>query len=711
VTSPTTLASGAPSTAPKSASVTTGGPVASAPASASTVVPAVTNVGAAFVTVSADQRIEVWARRGLLHTVRACNGSCTVVGVSAAAAALWFVDSGPGWTRLMRSTIGSTESPQLVQTLPVSQDRWRLTALAPDGRSAYLTRLGADGASLLRAGLDGQQSLGTSVDAAGVSAGGRLAYAERGERLGTLVIAAAPDEAERRIDLSAAADRSASSMPDGVIWDVRWSPDGRRLLLLVNPSEGMVWAALDLADASPSLRRLSPRESVPACWAGPTEAVVGDWVASYEADKPGPLARFDTTTGARLGLLGDGFAEVGGIACRDDGAVAMVRMPDQLATSGDLLVVNAQGTVTRLGTGYLSVTEAQHSTAPEPPAPPIVTSPATIAPFTPITANAHAFAATSADGKLEVWLPRGKVLTLDAPADCSPKPSCGPTFGRVSAVAITDRSVWYAGGYDGSLWRAPLDGSPPVLVRTVSGRLLDLTVAADDAMAWFVRQPSADSGRMVLERWANGGTTVVAPDGRAVALSPDGRRLAYTTYRPGDGASYPTGQVGELVVRELVSGAERRIPSAPDPASEPPFALADLRWSPDSTRLLVGAGWEGNVDLMLTPESTERIDHRSSGWSAPSCWVGRSTVLSAGWTDSMAPEARLRGDVQARDLTTGVTSGYGVRVFGSAVACRADGSAALVDTTEWGDPGDLVVVRPGGVRTVLGRGYLAVFPG
>ena len=50
-----------------------------------------------------------------------------------------------------------------------------------------------------------------------------------------------------------------------------------------------------------------------------------------------------------------------------------------------------------------------------------------------------------------------------------------------------------------------------------------------------------------------------------------------------------------------------------------------------------------------------------------------------------------------------------MQVFGIGVACRADGSAALIDTTEWGEPGDLVVVRRGGMRTVLGRGYLAVF--
>ena len=328
----------------------------------------------------------------------------------------------------------------------------------------------------------------------------------------------------------------------------------------------------------------------------------------------------------------------------------------------------------------------------------------------PAPRNADAFAATTVDGRLEVWTPAGRALTMDAPADCTVQPACRRATDRVSALAITDRSVWYAGRYDSSLWRAPLDGGRPVLVTTVDGAVIGLTVSRDDATAWLVRLPPGLGTAPRLERYRAGVTTAVAASAWAAALSPDGAWLAYTTYTFTGDPSTMGGQLGELVMRNVRTDAERRVPSSPDVGGgEPPFALGGVRWSPDGTRSLVAAGWEGDIDLVVDVATVSAIDHRSGGWSGPSCWVDASTVLASGWTQSMAPEARVRGDVRRVALPGGAPVGFGVDVFGNELACRSDGSAALVDAPE--GPGDLVVVRPGGRRTVLGHGYVSVFPG
>jgi hypothetical protein len=66
----------------------------------------------------------------------------------------------------------------------------------------------------------------------------------------------------------------------------------------------------------------------------------------------------------------------------------------------------------------------------------------------------------------------------------------------------------------------------------------------------------------------------------------------------------------------------------------------------------------------------------------------------------------------AGNVGTGLQTPYGASVHGNELACRSDASIALVDRgTTYDQPGDLVVLRPGGTRTVLGRGYLTVFPG
>jgi dipeptidyl aminopeptidase/acylaminoacyl peptidase len=74
----------------------------------------------------------------------------------------------------------------------------------------------------------------------------------------------------------------------------------------------------------------------------------------------------------------------------------------------------------------------------------------------------------------------------------------------------------------------------------------------------------------------------ITDTGRSPVVSPDGRSLAYATSSadpPGD-----CGPFDVLVVRDLVSGTERRLPYPQDTGTVSPLA-----WAPDSTRLVIFA--------------------------------------------------------------------------------------------------------------------------
>jgi hypothetical protein len=82
------------------------------------------------------------------------------------------------------------------------------------------------------------------------------------------------------------------------------------------------------------------------------------------------------------------------------------------------------------------------------------------------------------------------------------------------------------------------------------------------------------------------------------------------------------------------------------------------------------------------------------------------------WSTPYAEGSAVAGDVEAVDVTaadpaTGARQPYGASVWAGAMACRSDGAVVLVDQLD--HAGDLLVLRPGGQSTRLGRGYSRVF--
>ena len=101
------------------------------------------------------------------------------------------------------------------------------------------------------------------------------------------------------------------------------------------------------------------------------------------------------------------------------------------------------------------------------------------------------------------------------------------------------------------------------------------------------------------------------------------------------------------------------------------------------------------------------------------CWSGPPTISLGTCFYPYADEPPLVGDVVACDAVTKAASPAGATVFGqrygNGMACRADGAVAIVDAlppatdARTAIPGELVVIRRDGTRTVLGRDYQRVF--
>jgi hypothetical protein len=224
--------------------------------------------------------------------------------------------------------------------------------------------------------------------------------------------------------------------------------------------------------------------------------------------------------------------------------------------------------------------------------------------------------------------------------------------------------------------------------------------------------PTGLSG--VLMELADGSSTTVSADATAVSLSPDGTTLAYgRQVVTEDPATKTASYLTELVLRNVASGAERHF--ARDPGD---FVLAStiggLDWSPDGRFIMVTLSWEGTqayvVDVPGLVGDRLVLTALSPAGASTACWLGATSVALPRWHISMEVESSQPGDIDAFDAVTGTSSSYGVKVLGETVACRSDGAIALVDG-KIGQPGDLVVVRPGGSRTVLGRGVWSVVPG
>lgn len=658
-----------------------------------------------FVAVSTDGRIEVWARTGLVRTVDACAGvttaDCVVTSAAVGADQVWFsrrVGGSGEATRLLSAPLSGTSAPSVVFEL--GDPDGAMIGVAGDGRPVVLIN-----DTLIWSRTGGPEVLARAVTGAALSGDGRIAYSGAD---GSVAVRALAGGNERTVDLAAA----GYPVPAGsAVRVVDWSPDRARLLLQVERAEDLTWLSVDLG-VEPVARPLSDTRRVPACWTGADTVAIGAWVPSPGADTRGAIALMSAASGDRTGSIDGSFGESLAFVCRGDGAVALVQHQGADWTGGgDLVVVDRAGRATRLGSGYATVLPLGSGpvTLLDPTTLPTPTT--TAAPALPARA-ADAFAALTATGDVEVWTPAGKVRTIAVGVnDCEPAAyaKCGSPD-RLDTVAITERSVWY-GGSDGTLWRAALDGSAaPVAVSTAAAqRITDIAVSADDAVAWFVRDRSAGGDRLVpvLIRRERGVETEVAEGVVSVALSPDGRRLAYTRHTPVMPDDERLDGVGELVLVDLAGGGtvRRSVQLAGDGV---PFALRNLAWSPDGTRLLADDSWETNIKVVLDPSATGPITQldRPLGGRPLGCWIGASTLALANPRIPYADEPSQPGDVEALDLTGGQPLAYEVSVYSTSIACRSDRSVALVDGR--GGAGELVVVRPGGVRTVLGRGYRSV---
>ena len=327
--------------------------------------------------------------------------------------------------------------------------------------------------------------------------------------------------------------------------------------------------------------------------------------------------------------------------------------------------------------------------------------------------------AVRADGDVELWAAAGKVQSFRA---------CAPSvlWGCLVEVAVSNSAVWLVRYDDGDghpdLLRASrLDGhvQPLSFEDLVPGGtdVRSIAVSADDGTLWFVAADRDPLGRAKLYVRDHAGTRPVRPDLVAidVALSRDGRRLAYSGYRdPGDG-SYPSHAV--LVVREVATGAERTL--ALEAQAGTPVAPYSLAWSRDGRHLAFDLGWEGGVPEVLDVDAAATLDDarpppgiEPEAWQAvPTCWTGPGNLAIGRWRSGI-DGPNLPGDLDDLDLATGRYRPRGVNLFGLGMACRDDGAVAVRPEAGFNDAGplptELVVIRPDGSTTVLGRGYTQI---
>ena len=326
--------------------------------------------------------------------------------------------------------------------------------------------------------------------------------------------------------------------------------------------------------------------------------------------------------------------------------------------------------------------------------------------------------AVRTDGGAELWAATGKVGSFQA---------CAPALlgGCLVDVAVSDSAAWLV-RYDGDghrdLLRASrVDGH----VQTLSFEDLlpgatdvrSIAVSADDRTLWFVAAAGDLLGRAKLYMRDHAGTRPVRPDLVAidVALSRDGRRLAYSGYRdPGHG-SYPSHAV--LVVREVATGVERTL--ALEAQAETPVAPYSLAWSRDGHHLAFDFGWEGGVPEVVDVDAAATLDDalplpgiEPEVWqSVPMCWTGPDNLAVGRWRSGVEGPY-VPGDLDDLDVVTGRYRPRGLHLFSFGMICRDDGAVAVrpdVGSNDAGPlPTDLVVIRPDGSTTVLGRGYTQI---
>jgi hypothetical protein len=206
-------------------------------------------------------------------------------------------------------------------------------------------------------------------------------------------------------------------------------------------------------------------------------------------------------------------------------------------------------------------------------------------------------------GRLDRTGPEPPVATRPGPVTTPPAPPTtagpDPTATTVApggakppaAMPATFVAAAHAPGRSGAMRLAVVSRATGKVVRYLEPAShqsipSDLVVSADRTTVWFA-YGGCVSERGVFRVAVRGGaiTKVVADGAEELAVSHDGRKLAYIS--SGCGARGPH---GDVVVRDLASGAERRWPTSSGGPVGQLSLQQPLAWSPDGRYLAVVVG-------------------------------------------------------------------------------------------------------------------------
>ena len=332
--------------------------------------------------------MEAWAKDGKRVAVKTCANSldydanCQLGGVAASSNALWYVvhERTKGST-LYRAALDG-DAPVAMQHVSV-EESYQALAVSRDDRTVWFTHTfpGDSPARLerLRDGVvstvEGSQGV---VSVAASPDGRRLAFSVLAFGSSTSATAiSSPTSASHVVivDISSGSARTIDvgtqqSVPFA-IENLSWSPDNRHLLF-ARSYEGRSMHVLDADGAVSATDPARPMAGITvetdrgpidvqqACWASAKTLALGTWYWPYGEGslEGGDIVRYDvgsgTTASVGVKVFGQGY-DGGGMACRDDGAVAVV--DSTKVEPADLKVIRANGTITRLGRNYLSVAQ------------------------------------------------------------------------------------------------------------------------------------------------------------------------------------------------------------------------------------------------------------------------------------------------------------------------------------------------------------------
>ena len=315
---------------PTAASVTTTGPVATTtgPAGAR---------GPDFVVVE-NGLLDVYRDGGVIAQINPCGAeqpasSCTVPVIAISGTGSVYLRRTPSGTMIVRDALDGTPET-IVQGESAALD----LAVGANGDLYVLDRPATSSAGTIHT------IYASGIEPAGVVAeGAREVVAADDGRLAWVtddgITVRRPDGTDRVIGLgrfTGAGDPSQLS----------FGPPGSSLLLVRAPGDAGTRLVVDTArDNSLDDARVVPAATA-ACWT-PDGAI-----AAFDGSvtTPGSLRRVDAATGASAPITDQTFATAQ-IACAADGTIALVDHTGGAAT-GDLVLVRADGSVTRLGGGY-----------------------------------------------------------------------------------------------------------------------------------------------------------------------------------------------------------------------------------------------------------------------------------------------------------------------------------------------------------------------